>query len=250
MINFEKILKEKGVSKAELARFLEIDANNVNRTIRNENITLSKIESICSFLDISVIDAFRLSGYNDTSGVTPKEAEKEKILDYKNLLLSLSDQIVELYNQKILAPYTVVEGKEEEIRQLNREIGKLESDNEKLKEEIKQLKLTETQDNNIQDYIQWKGIDPIPSYKSGIQIRKGYVSKIKSRRRMINKDTPITLLPPGTFPLGFNPIYRVQNKEQIKLSTEALKNIKSKISFTTKGKHSPESGNDKPTTKL
>lgn len=136
MINFEKLLKEKGKSKADLARFLDIDPANVNRTIKNDNIPLSKIENICSFLGISVIDAFRLSGYDDTPGVTPKATEKEKILDYKDLLLSLSDQLIELYNNKVLAPYSVVEEKEEEIRKLNREIGRLESDNEKLSKEI------------------------------------------------------------------------------------------------------------------
>lgn len=133
MIDFEKLLKDRGKSKADLARFLEIDPSNVNRTIKNDNIPLSKIESICSFLGISIIDAFRASGYDDTPGVTPKATEKEKISDYKDLLLSLSDQLVELYNQKVLAPYTVVEGKEEEIRKLNREIGKLESEIERLK---------------------------------------------------------------------------------------------------------------------
>lgn len=136
MIDFEKLLKEKGKSKADLARFLDIDPTNVNRTIKNDNIPLSKIENICSFLGISVIDAFRASGYDDTPGITPKEIEKKKILDYKNLLLSLSDQLIELYNQKVLAPYSVVEGKEEEIRKLNREIGKLESEIERLKQII------------------------------------------------------------------------------------------------------------------
>lgn len=134
MINFERILKIKGKTKADLARFLEIQANNVNRVILNENITLSKIETICKFLDISVIDALRISGYDDTPGVTSKETEKKKILDYKNLLLSLSDQLIELYNQKILAPYSIVEEKEEEIRKLNREIGRLEAQIEGLKD--------------------------------------------------------------------------------------------------------------------
>ena len=77
MIDFEKILKTKGKTKADLARFLEIQANNVNRVILNENITLSKIETICKFLDISVIDALRISGYDDTPGVIPKETEKK-----------------------------------------------------------------------------------------------------------------------------------------------------------------------------
>lgn len=127
MINFEKILKAKGKSKADLARFLEIDPNNVNRTIRNESITLSKIESICSFLGISVIDALRTSGYDDTPGVVPEATQTEKISEYKDLILSLSDQLIELYHKKVLAPYSVVEEKEEEIQKLNREIGKLEA---------------------------------------------------------------------------------------------------------------------------
>lgn len=147
MINFEKILKAKGKSKADLARFLEIDPNNVNRTIRNESISLSKIESICSFLGISVIDALRTSGYDDTPGVTPAYTQKEKVSEYKDLLLSLSDQLVDLYHKKILAPYSVVEEKEKEIKDLNREIGRLEADNERLREENKSYnqKITSTQ---------------------------------------------------------------------------------------------------------
>ena len=133
MIDFEKILKTKGKSKADLARFLDIDPSNVNRTIKNDNITLSKIENICSFLDISLIDAMRISGYDDTPGVIPEATKKEKVSEYKDLLLSLSDQLVDLYHKKILAPYSVVEEKEEEIRMLNREIGKLENEIEKLK---------------------------------------------------------------------------------------------------------------------
>lgn len=137
MIDFEKILKDIGKSKADLARFLDIDPANVNRTIKNDNISLSKIEKICSFLGISVIDAFRASGYDDTPGAVPEPTPKEKISGYKNLLLSLSDQLIELYNQKVLAPYSIVEEKDEEIRKLNREIGKLESELEKLKNDFR-----------------------------------------------------------------------------------------------------------------
>lgn len=151
MIDFEKILKTKGKTKADLARFLEIQANNVNRVILNENITLSKIETICKFLDISVIDALRLSGYDDTPGVPHKAMEKEKISDYKDLLLSLSDQLVELYNQKILAPYSVVEGKEEEIRILNREIGRLEGEINRLNNDFREKGGSTSQDNTVQD---------------------------------------------------------------------------------------------------
>ena len=121
MIDFEKILALKGKSKSDLARFLEIDANNVNRTIRNERIPLSKIESICTWLEVSVIDAFRISGYDDTPGSTTS---------YRELLETASDSISEallkMFSDKLIAPYKVVEEKEAEIGRLNREIGRLE----------------------------------------------------------------------------------------------------------------------------
>jgi|GEM_PF-2166434 DNA-binding helix-turn-helix protein len=151
MIDFEKILKAKGKSKADLARFLDIDPSNVNRTIKNDNITLSKIENICSFLDISLIDAMRISGYDDTPGVIPEATKKEKVSEYKDLLLSLSDQLVDLYHKKILAPYSVVEEKEKEIKDLNREIGRLEADNERLKNDFRRESERAPQNNTIQD---------------------------------------------------------------------------------------------------
>ena len=89
----------------------------------------------------------RISGYDDTPGVIPETNQKEKVSEYKDLLLSLSDQLVDLYHKKILAPYSVVEEKEKEIKDLNREIGRLEADNERLREEYKSYnqKITSSQ---------------------------------------------------------------------------------------------------------
>lgn len=121
MIDFEKILTAKGKTKADLARFLEIEPNNVNRTIRNERIPLSKIESICEWAGISIIDAFRLSGYDDTPGVA---ADYAKILEEASD--TVADALLKMFADKQIAPYRVVEEKEEEIGRLNREIGRLE----------------------------------------------------------------------------------------------------------------------------
>ena len=121
MIDFEKILEIKGKTKAELARFLGIDANNVNRTIRNERITLSKIESICNWAGISVIDCFRISGYDDTPGI---EADYAKILEEASD--SITETLLRMFSEKQIAPYRIVEEKDEEIGRLNREIGRLE----------------------------------------------------------------------------------------------------------------------------
>lgn len=121
MIDFEKILTAKGKTKADLARFLEIEPNNVNRTIRNERIPLSKIESICEWAGISVIDALRLSGYDDTPGI---EADYAKILEDSSD--TISEALLKMFADKQIAPYRLVEEKEEEIGRLNREIGRLE----------------------------------------------------------------------------------------------------------------------------
>lgn len=121
MINFERILEAKGKSKADLARHLEITPNNVNRTIKNERIAFSLIENICAFCDVSVIDALRISGYDDTAGV----------IDNKELLSIASDafsaELMKLFKDKVIAPYSAIEEKDKEISKLNREIGRLEA---------------------------------------------------------------------------------------------------------------------------
>lgn len=120
MINFEKILELKGKSKADLARFLEITPNNVNRTIKNERIAFSQIENICSFCEISVIDALRISGYDDTAGVIDNREFLEIASD------AFSAEMMKLFKNKVIAPYSALSDKDEEIARLNREIGKLE----------------------------------------------------------------------------------------------------------------------------
>lgn len=122
MIDVEKILTAKSKTKADLARFLEIEPNNVNRTIRNERIPLSKIESICEWIGISVIDAFRMSGYDDTPGV-----EVNYVKTIEKASGTASDELLKMFANKEIAPYSVVEAKEKEIERLNREIGRLEA---------------------------------------------------------------------------------------------------------------------------
>lgn len=123
MIDFEKILKLKDVKKSDLARFLEIGPQNVDRTIKNERIPFSLIEKICSFLSISVIDALRLSGYDDTPN------SKLSVGDYAKLATTLAEpfsaKLVEMFSKGEIFPASVVEAKDKEIQRLNREIGRL-----------------------------------------------------------------------------------------------------------------------------
>lgn len=127
MIDFEKILSLKGKSKAELSRFLEITPNNVNRVIRNPRITFSQIENICKFCEISVIDALRVSGYNDADGLDLSTAQ------YANMIADLSEPLskalLDMFKAGEIYPACVLKEKDREIERLNREIGRLIGEN-------------------------------------------------------------------------------------------------------------------------
>ena len=53
----EKLLKEKGKTKRELAKLLGIKENSINRTLKNPNIKVSKLDIIAKFLEV---DTFQL----------------------------------------------------------------------------------------------------------------------------------------------------------------------------------------------
>ena len=52
----ENLLKEKGKTKRELAKLLNIKENSMNRTLKNSNISISKLGIIARFLDVDIID--------------------------------------------------------------------------------------------------------------------------------------------------------------------------------------------------
>jgi DNA-binding Xre family transcriptional regulator len=54
--NVEKLLKENKKTKRELALFLGIKENSINRTLKSRNISISKIEKVADFLEIEVTD--------------------------------------------------------------------------------------------------------------------------------------------------------------------------------------------------
>jgi plasmid maintenance system antidote protein VapI len=51
---FEQLLKEKGKKKRDLATFLKIHENGINRLIANSNISKKRLEQIAEFLGIDV----------------------------------------------------------------------------------------------------------------------------------------------------------------------------------------------------
>ena len=49
-----RLLKEKGKTKRELAAFLDIHENGINRLIGNNKISMERLEQIARFLDMNV----------------------------------------------------------------------------------------------------------------------------------------------------------------------------------------------------
>ena len=52
----EHLLREKRKSKRDLAAFLDIKENSINRTLKNSNISVSKLEKIAEFLEVEISD--------------------------------------------------------------------------------------------------------------------------------------------------------------------------------------------------
>jgi len=52
----EKLLKEKGITKRELAKKLGIKENSINRTLKNPKISLSKLGIIAATLEVDIED--------------------------------------------------------------------------------------------------------------------------------------------------------------------------------------------------
>jgi len=52
----ERFLKEQKKTKRELASFLKIKENSINRTLRNPNISIRKLEKVAEFLGVEMRD--------------------------------------------------------------------------------------------------------------------------------------------------------------------------------------------------
>jgi transcriptional regulator with XRE-family HTH domain len=75
----ERILKEQKKTKRELANFLNIKENSINRTLKNPNISISKLKKIAGFLDIDMRELlFERSEVEESKGEFKNADLKEK----------------------------------------------------------------------------------------------------------------------------------------------------------------------------
>jgi len=80
----ETLLKEKGITKRELAKKLSIKENSINRTLKNPKISLDKLGIIADTLEVDICDLFVKK---ETSLLEPEgEFRALNPLDASNLL--------------------------------------------------------------------------------------------------------------------------------------------------------------------
>ena len=119
-----RLLKEKGKTKRELAAFLDIHENGINRLIGNNKISMERLEQIACFLEMNVkalfnkiypqpsesaeeISVVRDSAYSETEEIIlllsevvkgqkaireVEESNAEKLVEVMNLILTTSSQ--------------------------------------------------------------------------------------------------------------------------------------------------------------
>lgn len=96
----ERILKEQKKTKRALADFLGIKENSINRTLKNPNISIGKLEKIAGFLGIEVhellLDRNAMEASKDefkTAGL--KEKENQSPVGNLSEALNRSTKIIE-----------------------------------------------------------------------------------------------------------------------------------------------------------
>ena len=108
--NIENLLKQKNKSKRELAAFLDVHENGINRILNNRNISLKRLEDIAEFLgfDISVL----------LKSIYPNELGVPKF--YKTSDFERSDEEDEL----VVNLFKIIEN-QQTINQLERKNGEI-----------------------------------------------------------------------------------------------------------------------------
>ena len=71
----ETLLKERGRTKRELAKALDIKENSINRTLKNPCISLLKLGIIADFLKVDIVDLLQ----KKETFSEPKEEEYQRI---------------------------------------------------------------------------------------------------------------------------------------------------------------------------
>jgi DNA-binding Xre family transcriptional regulator len=98
----DRLLKEKKKSKRELANFLDIKENSISRTLRNPNISISKLEKIAEFLEIDVSDLLQMKNsvllQENQTNYIPQTKEEDGQATFKGLseIIKIQSRTIEM----------------------------------------------------------------------------------------------------------------------------------------------------------
>lgn len=133
MIDLKRLRKEKGITQKELAQLLSCgqsfiaNVENGRRDLPPVKIEIleRKFGNICSYITNDIEE-------NKPKAIAPKQhSQTEKMEVSTDILFAGADafsrQLIQLMNEKLIAPYSMITEKEKEIERLNREIGRLEA---------------------------------------------------------------------------------------------------------------------------
>lgn len=131
MIDLKRLRKEKGITQKELAQLLSCgqsfiaNVENGRRDLPPVKIEIleRKFGNICSYITNDI---------DKPKTIAPKQhSQTEKMEVSTDILFAGADafsrQLIQLMNEKLIAPYSMITEKEKEIERLNREIGRLEA---------------------------------------------------------------------------------------------------------------------------
>ena len=106
-----RLLKENGKTKRELAAFLDIHENGINRLIGNNKISMERLEQIARFLNMNVKALF------DKIYPLPSESSEE-VLHVRDKDCSETEEIILLLSEIIKGQRTIKEIEEKNAGRL------------------------------------------------------------------------------------------------------------------------------------
>ena len=106
-----RLLKERGKTKRELAAFLDIHENGINRLIGNNKISMERLEQIAQFLDINLKVLF--------DKIYPQSSEaSEEVFKVKDKACSEPEEIILLLSEIIKGQRAIKEIEEDNAGKL------------------------------------------------------------------------------------------------------------------------------------
>jgi transcriptional regulator with XRE-family HTH domain len=107
----ENYLKEKKKTKRELAKLLDIKENSINRTLKNSNISISKLGMIAGFLEVDITDLLpKRESLNDSGEeyqkLNPFEASNKLTINNLSDAVNRNSKTIEQLVQIIAKHYT------------------------------------------------------------------------------------------------------------------------------------------------